>query len=68
MVGTATRDCIALAMWASNSGRKRSMADAMGDTADGPSGQMVVCFGGQAMPGLMLSLTSISSARSLGRP
>ena len=44
------------------------MAEAIGETADGPSGQIVVCFGGHAMPGLMLSHTSISSARSLGRP
>ncbi len=43
-------------------------AEAMGDTADGPSGQMVVCFGGQVMVGLMLSHTSSNRSRSPGRP
>jgi hypothetical protein len=34
---------------ASNSSRKRRIAEVMGDTADGPSGQIVsVGFGGQA--------------------
>ena len=40
----------------------------MGETADGPSGQMVVWRGGQLMPGLMLSHTSMSRSRSWGRP
>jgi len=44
------------------------MTEMIGDTADGPSGQIVVCRGGQAMPGLMFSQTSVSSDRSLGRP
>ncbi len=44
------------------------MADAIGETADGPSGQIVVCRGGQVIPGLMLSATSTSMATSAGRP
>ena len=44
------------------------MVDMMGDTADGPSGQIVVMRGGQASPGLMLSQTSRSRSRSDGRP
>src|SRR4029450_10584410 len=43
-------------------------ADAMGDTADGPSGQIVVCLGDQVMDGLMLSLMSSSLLMSDGRP
>src|SRR4029450_1208007 len=43
-------------------------ADAMGDTADGPSGQIVVCLGGQVMDGLMLWLMSSSLLMSDGRP
>jgi hypothetical protein len=35
--------------------RKRMTAEAIGDVADWPSGQMVVCLGGQFMPTEMLS-------------
>ena len=44
------------------------MADAIGDTADGPSGQIVVCLGGQVIPGLILSHTSRRRSRSSGLP
>ena len=44
------------------------MALAMGLTADGPSGQIVVCFGGHAIDGEMLSHRSSSRAMSSGRP
>src|SRR5262249_33788136 len=54
--------------YASNSERKRPTPDAIGETAEGPSGQLVVCRGGHATPGLMLSHTSSSIATSLGRP
>ena len=40
------------------------IADDMGDTAEGPKGQIVVCLGGQVIPGLMLSQTSRSRSRS----
>ena len=40
----------------------------MGDTADGPSGQIVVCLGGQVIAGLMLSQMSSSLSTSAGRP
>jgi hypothetical protein len=40
----------------------------MGDTAEGPSGQIVVCLGGQVICGLMLSQMSSSLSTSLGRP
>src|SRR4029453_7566120 len=43
-------------------------AEAIGDTADGPSGQIVVCLGGQVMAGLMLSQMSSSLLTSEGRP
>src|ERR671916_857321 len=44
------------------------IAEAMGDTAEGPSGQMVVCLGGQEIDGLMLSQMSSSLSTSAGRP
>jgi hypothetical protein len=40
----------------------------MGDTAEGPSGQIVVWRGGHVMSGLMLSHTSRSMSTSLARP
>ena len=66
--GTEVRDSSAAVIRASNSSRKRPTAEAIGAVADGPRGQIVVCFGGQTSPGEMLSQTSISNSRSLGRP
>ena len=36
----------------------------MGETAEGPSGHIVVCLGGQLIPGLILSQISRSSSKS----
>ena len=44
------------------------MPEAMDDGIEGPSTQMVVCCGGQATPGEMLSHTSMSRSRSSSRP
>ena len=43
-------------------------SERIGETADGPRGQIVVIRGGQASPGEMLSQTSRSRSRSEGRP
>ena len=46
--------------YAWNSSLNRTTALAMGDTADGPSGQIVVCFGGQAIAGLIIGYVTIA--------
>src|SRR5689334_19587800 len=59
-------------MWTRNSSRNMPSALTIGGGIDGPSGQIVVMFGGHFdghwTPGLMLSHTSISSSRSSMRP
>src|SRR5580704_4692163 len=44
------------------------MPEAMDEGMDGPSTQMVVCWGGHATPGEMLSQRSIRRSRSSSRP
>src|SRR5580693_8310714 len=44
------------------------MPDAMDEGIDGPRTQMVVCCGGQATPGEMLSQRSMRRSRSSSRP
>ena len=48
--GASPRLIMPRSMWASNSLRNRLTAEAVGAVADGPSGQMVVCLGGQTSP------------------
>ena len=48
----------------SNSSLNLSIAEDMGETAEGPSGHIVVCLGGQLIPGLILSQISRSSSNS----
>ena len=55
-------------MYTSKSERNRRTTDAIGAVTDGPSGQIVVCFGGHTSPGLMLSETSMRRSTSEGRP
>src|SRR5688500_18408819 len=59
-------------MWTRNSSRNIPRAETIGGGIDGPSGQIVVMFGGHfdghCTPGLMLSHTSISTSRSARRP
>src|SRR4051812_26364876 len=60
-------------MWTRNSSRNMPSADMIGGGIDGPSGQIVVmfgghCFEGNCTPGLMLSHTSASRSRSSMRP
>src|SRR3954451_10848582 len=59
-------------MWTRNSSRNIPSADTIGGGIEGPSGQIVVMFGGHfeghCTPGLMLSHTSISRSRSSMRP
>ena len=42
--------------------------EVIGDTADGPSGHIVVIFGGQSSPGEMLSQISINKLMSESLP
>src|ERR1035438_768815 len=55
-------------MWTRNSSRNMVMAEAIEEGMEGPSTQMVVCCGGQATPGEMLSQRSIRRSRSSSRP
>jgi len=52
----------------STSSLKSFIKDVIGDTAEGPNGQIVVIFGGQERPGEILSQTSSSRSISDARP
>src|SRR5690606_24487040 len=54
--------------WASTSSRKYSLRAMTGETADGPSGQIVVILGGQLRPTLIPSDTAMSRSRSIALP
>src|SRR5438105_10208957 len=54
--------------WARTSSRKNLLRLTTAETADGPSGQIVVCENGALRPGEMLSPTSRRRSRSVTRP
>ena len=51
-----------------NSSEKLSNKDVIGDTADGPKGQIVVILGGHDKPGEILSQTSTNKLMSDSLP
>src|SRR5487761_1970969 len=55
-------------MWATKSSRNILIAECTDDGIDGPSTQIVVCWGGQVSPGAMLSQRSSSRSMSSMRP